>query len=127
MAEKFLTTPLEELVKADKVGLCVHHEPTVRKRVILSSPILLETGVFEMKEVSLAEAVAFAQGAENFCGHPTMKILNIELSKDRKVCEGYDEALVLKPKGRLEVFGKEYSREEIEEIGVTCFLISRVG
>lgn len=115
---------IEEMLKTGKVGLCVHHESTSRKRVILSTSLLLEVGVWEMREVTLAEALVFAQGAENFCGHSTVKILGIEPSKDRKVCEGYDQALVLKPIGRLE-FGREYSLEEIRNIGVTYLLISR--
>lgn len=95
------------------------------KKVILSSPLLLEVGLWRMEEITLAEAKAFAREAENFCGHETVKILDIDPKQASKVCEGYDEALALKPAGRLE-FGREYSREEIEEIGVTISKISRV-
>lgn len=94
--------------------------------VILSTPLLVETGDFRMEEISLDQARQLAEGATNFVGHSTVKLLGIEPAKDRGVCETYDKAIVIKPAGRLE-FGREYSVEEIEEIGYTIFLISKTG
>lgn len=93
-------------------------------KVILSTTILLGTGNWKMEEITLAEARAFATEAENFCGHPTVKLLGIMPTTDRKECLGYEEAVVIKPSGRLE-FGRDYSVEEIEKIGYTIFKISR--
>ena len=95
------------------------------KKVILSTSMLLETGTWKMTEISLAEARKFAVQAENFVGHSTVRILGIEPRADRAFCTGYDQALVLKVNGRLD-FGREYSVEEIEEIGYSIFLIERV-
>ena len=94
------------------------------KRVILSTTIILEVGKYEMLEIGLEGAKEFAKSAENFVGHTTVKILGIEPAKDRKNCDSYDEALILKPLKRLE-FGKEYTLKELEQIGFTYFLISR--
>jgi len=87
--------------------------------------MLLETGKWKMTEISLAEARRFAVEAENFVGHSTVRILGIQPRADRAFCKGYDQALVIKVKGRLD-FGREYSVEEIEQIGYTIFLIERV-
>ncbi|PLX26912.1 hypothetical protein C0583_05685 [Candidatus Parcubacteria bacterium] len=95
------------------------------RKAILSAPMLLEEGNFTAKVISLDEARAWAVDAENFCGHQTVKAIGVDPTETRGVCQGYDEALALKPKGRLE-FGKEYTIEEILEIGVTPFLITRV-
>ena len=95
-----------------------------KNKVILSTPLLLETGVFEMQEVSLEFAKDFAKVAKNFVGHSTIRILGIEPSTSREVCNCYEQALVLKVNGRLD-FGKEYSVEEIEEIGYKIFLIRK--
>ena len=92
--------------------------------VILSTPLLLEVGTFTMEEVSLDEAKAFASIAKNYCGHQTVKILGIEPSTSREVCNTYTQALCLKPIGRLE-FGKEYTVEEIQAIGIKYFLITK--
>lgn len=98
-----------------------------KRFVIISSPLLLEEGLFEIKKISLDEAKKWVQenAPENFVGHSTVKVLGIEPAKERKTCQGYDEALAIKPNTRLE-FGKEYSVEEILEIGVTIFLIKKV-
>ena len=54
-----------------------------------------------------------------------MKIIGVEPEKYRKACSGYDCALVLKPKKRLQ-HQKMYSIQELLEIGITCLLIERV-
>jgi hypothetical protein len=96
--------------------------------VILSSPILLEEGTFEMKTLSLEEAAEWAksENPKNFCGHQTTKALGIEPSSSREACVRYDQALCLKPKGRME-FGKEYSVQEILSIGVSFQLITKIS
>ena len=99
-----------------------------RTCVVLSTPLLLTEGTFHAKVISLDEAREWveANAPKNFCGHQTVKVLGLEPAQTREACQGYDEALCLKPNGRLE-FGKEYTVEEILEVGVTPFLISRVG
>ena len=94
--------------------------------VVLSSPMLLEVGNFNMKELSIEEATKWVQdnAPTNFVGHSTSLIVGLEPAISREVCKGYDVALALKPIGRLE-FGKEYSKPELEEIGVSCFLITK--
>lgn len=95
-------------------------------RVILSTTILLEEGAFVTREISLDYARTWlAVGSvENFCGHETVRVLGIEPAKDRRECPGYDEALCLKPRARLE-FGREYTAAEVEAIGVQFTLITR--
>jgi hypothetical protein len=94
------------------------------KRAILPSPIIIGEGTFRAKPFSRDCAANWlASGpVENFCGHQTTKILGIEPATERRDCIGYDEALVLKPKKRLE-FGREYSAAEVEQIGVDYLLI----
>ena len=92
------------------------------KDVILSTALLLEEGTFTMEEINLEDAKIFASFAKNFVGHSTVRVLGIEPATSREVCEGYDRALVLKVQGRVE-FGKEYTVEEILEIGVRFYLI----
>jgi hypothetical protein len=96
--------------------------------VILASPMLLEEGTFTMRSLSLDEAREWVKthSPKNFVGHSTVKVLGLEPTTDRAVCEGFIEALTLKPHGRLE-FGKEYSVDDILSIGITPFLISKVG
>ena len=93
-------------------------------RVILSSSLLLEVGDFRMEEIGIDEATEFAATAQNFCGHQTVKVLGIEPVKTREECTGYNEAIALKPVGRLE-FGREYTVDEILEIGIKIFKISK--
>lgn len=94
--------------------------------VVLSSPMLLETGNFSMIELTVAQATAWVKDNDpkNYVGHSTSLIVGLEPATSREICEGYDAALALKPIGRLE-FGKEYSKPELEEIGVSCFLITK--
>ncbi|WP_028492747.1 hypothetical protein [Thioalkalivibrio sp. ALE19] len=101
---------------------------STNRRVILSTPMLLEEGEFAMREISLGQARAWVQenAPTNFCGHETVKVVGVEPAAGRGSCEGFDEALCLKPAGRLE-FGKEYTVQEILDIGVTPLLISKVG
>ena len=96
-------------------------------RVILSTTILLGEGAFVAREISLDRARAWlgAGPVENFCGHETVRVLGIEPAKDRHECPGYDEALCLKPRARLE-FGREYTAAEVETIGVQFTLITRI-
>lgn len=96
------------------------------KRVILSTKLIIGDGTFEAKTITEAEAQAWVQSGEveNFCGHETTKVLGLEPDKSRRQCEGYDEALALSAKQRLE-FGREYSMEEIKEIGVIFTLIKK--
>jgi hypothetical protein len=100
----------------------------MQAHVILSTTLLLEDGVFEMKTLTKEEAVSWvkAHNPRNYCGHQTVKVLGLEPSTSRDVCPGYFQALCLKPQGRLN-FGQEYSVEEIEEIGVLFQLITRKG
>lgn len=96
-------------------------------RAILSTTILLEEGTFAAREISLDAARVWlaAAPADNFCGHETVRVLGIEPAKDRHECPGYDEALCLKPRARLE-FGREYTAAEVETIGVQFTLITRI-
>lgn len=95
-------------------------------KVILSTTLLLSEGVFELKRISVAEALEWVgqNNPQNFCGHQTVKLLGLEPSTSRGVCEDYTEALCLKPAARVE-FGREYSLEEIQNIGVEFSLITR--
>jgi len=96
-------------------------------RVILSTKLLIGDGTFECREITPDEATNWlALGpVENYCGHATVRILGLEPDRSRRECEGYDEALCLKPRSRLE-FGREYSQEEIAAIGVEYALIRRI-
>jgi len=40
-------------------------------------------------------------------------------------CESFDQALIIKPNSRL-IYNKEYSKEEIIEIGFKIFIISKI-
>ena len=94
--------------------------------VVLSSPMLLEVGNFNMKELNIEQATQWVKefSPKNFVGHSTSLIVGLTPATSREVCRVYDQALALKPVGRLE-FGREYSKEELLEIGVQCFLITK--
>ena len=94
------------------------------EKVILSAPIIIGTGTFSVRHISAEEAMEFAAGAVNYCGHQTVKMVGINPAASRRDCTGYDQALIVSPKERLE-FGREYTKEEIEEIGVDYILIYR--
>lgn len=101
-----------------------------KKTIVLSAPIMIGVGRYEMHKISLSDALELIEYAqernhfENFCGHETVRILGLEPVKERKTCEYYRDALVVVPSKRLE-FGKEYSISEIEEIGYEIFHIRR--
>jgi hypothetical protein len=94
--------------------------------VILSVPMLLEDGVFERTTITLEEAKKWVtdNSPVNYVGHSTVRILGIEPSTTREVCEKYTQALCLKVNGRLD-FGKEYTVEEVLAIGITVTLITK--
>jgi len=97
------------------------------KLAILSSPLLLEDGVFERATLTHQEAMEMVKNStvEVFTNHQTVKILGLEPAKDRGSCMGYETALVLQPAKRLE-FSREYTVEEVEEIGVNYILIIKL-
>lgn len=97
------------------------------KRVVLSTKLLIGDGTFRARTITRQEAADWlaAGPVENYCGHETVRILGIEPDKSRKSCTGYDEALCLNAKSRLD-FGKEYSLAEIEAIGVEFTLIEKL-
>ena len=94
--------------------------------VVLSTPMLLEVGEFKMIELTVEEATQWVvkNTPTNYVGHSTSLIVGLEPAVTREVCEAYDVALALKPVGRL-TFGVEYTKEELEAIGVSCFLITK--
>lgn len=96
-------------------------------QVILSSPILIEDGTFTRKTVTQKQAQDWVDKnvPSNFSGHQTVKILGVEPAATRENTPGYDEALVISPNSRLE-FGREYTKAEIEKIGVVFLLIMKV-
>jgi len=98
------------------------------KRVILSTKLIIGSGTFQAEEITQGQAQDWlSQGlVENFCGHETVRILGLEPDKSRRQCDGYDEALAINAKSRLE-FGREYSIKEIQAIGVEFTLIRRVS
>ena len=96
--------------------------------VILSSPLLLTAGTFKSETISLTEAIIWVNDNNPTCysAHATVGLLGIDAtSVPRNDCESYRQALILKPNKRLE-FCKEYSLDEIAEIGVTCMLITNL-
>jgi hypothetical protein len=97
----------------------------INLNVILSTSMLFEEGFFKMERVELSDAKEFAKTAKEFAGHSTVRVLDIEPCLGREVCDGFDNALVIKVRGRVE-FGREYSREEIEEIGFDIYLIQNL-
>jgi len=60
---------------------------------------------------------------EIYTQHETVKLLGLEPAKERKVFTptGNELQIWLKPKGRLE-FGREYTLEELQQIGVIPFV-----
>lgn len=99
----------------------------MKVKVILSSPILIEDGKFERKTISREQAQRWVleNGPLNFCGHEATKILGVEPATKRENSPGYSQALIIIPNERLE-FGREYTKKEIEEIGVTFVLIEKM-
>ncbi len=70
-------------------------------KVILSTPLLLEEGVFAMTTLTLNEAKQWVDQNQpiSFCGHATTLAVGLQPSKSRDVCTGYEQALALKPNG----------------------------
>lgn len=95
-------------------------------KVILSASILLEDGIFHRKTITFEEALEFSKDSYNYVLHDTVKMLGVEPAIIRESCPSYIQALILQPKQRLK-FGKEYSLEEIEEIGVDFILITKMN
>lgn len=95
-------------------------------KVILSTPMILEEGNFNCSFISIDEARQWVNenNPTNFVAHSTVRIIGVEPATSRDVCEGYSEALVLKVLGRVE-FAREYTEEEIIEIGVQPMLITK--
>lgn len=93
-------------------------------KVILSTPLLLEEGLFSCRKVSLQEAQEFAADAVNYVGHSTVKVLGIEPATTREACSAYDAALCIKVHGRVTP-GVEYSVQEILALGVTFYIIEK--
>lgn len=96
-------------------------------QVILSSPILVEDGKFIRTTISQKKARRWVEknAPVNFSRHQTVNILGIAPASTRENTSGYDEALIISPNSRLE-FGREYTTEEIEAIGVSFVLIKKV-
>lgn len=94
--------------------------------VILSTALILEAGDYKVINLSLDAAKQWVMDNHpiNYSGHATTLAVGVEPSKTRDVCDQYDNALVLKPLGRLE-FGREYTLDEVLEIGVQPMLIAR--
>lgn len=99
----------------------------MKNNVILSTKLVLEDGIFEAITLSQQQAQEWVERScpENYCGHETVRLLGFEPEKNRRQCDGYDEALCLSSKSRLE-FGREYTIKEIREIGVQYVLIRRL-
>jgi len=116
---------------AGNLEMLYGHDPRPESqpiRVVLSSPILLEDGTFKRETITLEEAQEWVDVHEPtiFSGHETVRVIGLEPAKERRTCERFDEALVLQPKERLE-YGREYMVDEIEEIGVTPILVTKVA
>jgi hypothetical protein len=97
-------------------------------KVILSTTILLEEGVFKSQKITQEAALNWVEENKPTCysNHQTVKLVGINPeSVERIECTGYTQALVLKPLKRL-VYGVEYSLEEIKDIGVEYVLVSKM-
>jgi hypothetical protein len=96
-------------------------------KAILSSSIIFEPGIFKVSNLTIPEAKEWVKNNNPTCfsTHDTVKILGVTPAKSRLACNSYVEALCLKPNQRLD-FHREYSLAEMEEIGVTIFLIKRM-
>jgi hypothetical protein len=115
----------EELYEDCMAQLDDYTEKYLEVAVVLSVPLMISDGVYVQTEVSKEEAIKFVQDRKpaNFSGHETTKLVGLTPATDRAMCKGYDKALVIKPLSRLE-FGREYTAEEIEKIGVKYLVIS---
>ena len=91
---------------------------------ILSSTILLEDGTFHRAEITLTQAKTLINAFDttNYTQHYSCALLGVEPAKERVTCESYDVAIVVKPNTRLQ-YGREYTVEEIEDIGYKIVVI----
>jgi len=90
-------------------------------KVAITSAFIPVQGKFKFKIISKQDAISLIKTNELvgiFTGHQTVKILGLKPVQGRPVYNPQPDHIQLwiKPKGRLE-FGKEYTIEEIEEIG----------
>ncbi len=83
--------------------------------------------MFEAEEISEAAALAWRDEGPvaNYCRHETVRLLGLDPKQALTQCQGYDEALCLGAKWRLD-FGREYSLGEIRAMGVQFRLLKRV-
>lgn len=97
-----------------------------KNTAILSTPLVLSEGEYSVRRISLDEARDWVRRNQpvNYCGHETVRALGYEPACTRETCSGYDEALAIKSKRRLE-FGREYSCDEIKKIGFELLLLTR--
>jgi hypothetical protein len=96
---------------------------------ILSSSVILTPGLYRCERISLIEAKEWIAKRNPivYSTHETVRVLDVEPSHRRLACNYYDEALCVKPRRRLDAFGKQYTKDEIIKIGVDIFLITREG
>ncbi len=95
-------------------------------KVILSTPLVIEPGRYDVEELTEEQARAWVRSNDpvNFCTHETVRRLGIAPAETRRSCESYREALAIKPEGRP-AFGREYTNDEINEIGLRFLLIRK--
>jgi len=95
-------------------------------KVVIVSAFIPCEGIYEIKRISKDEAIDLINKNELagiYTNHQTIKILGLEPCQGRPIFNpnGDEIQLWIKPKGRLE-FGREYSIEEIEEIGYDIWI-----
>ena len=95
-------------------------------KIVIVSAFIPAEGIYEIKKVNKDEAIKNINENELvgiYTNHQTIKILGLEPCNGRPVFNptGKEIQLWIKPKGRLE-FGREYSIEEIEEIGYDIWI-----
>ena len=98
------------------------------KKISVVSSFIPAEGRWDIKKISLEEAKNLLQGAEVavYSGHQTVKILGLSPAEGRPIYVPAGETqLWVKPKGRLD-FGREYTAEEIEQIGYDIFVAEPV-
>ena len=98
--------------------------------LVVVSAFIPSEGKWDIKKISLEEAKELVNKAKKvsiYTQHQTIKLINLEPDTERRVYipQGEEKQLWLKPNGRLE-FGKEYSLEELQEIGVQPFLATPI-
>jgi len=95
------------------------------KTVVVVSAFIPAPGKWNIQELTLEESKKLVEKADNvevYTQHQTVKLIGLEPDSQRKTYSPNGEIqLWLKPNSRLE-FGREYSLEELQEIGVTPYL-----